>query len=62
MSACGPSAAVKNALLTLACAAALWAQGSAQGVDTQISFLETVVELSRRHALSRIMYLAEKAA
>ena len=35
---------------------------SAQGVDTQISFLETVVEVSRRHALSRIMYLAEKAA
>ena len=33
---------------------------SAQGVDTQISFLETVVELSHRHALSRIMYLAER--
>jgi len=25
---------VKNVLLTFACAAALWAQGSAQGVDT----------------------------
>ena len=35
---------------------------SAQGVDTQITFLETVVELSRRRALSRIMYLAEKTA
>ena len=33
---------------------------SPQGVDTQISFLETVVGLSRRQALSRIMYLAEK--
>ena len=30
------------------------------GVDTQIEFLETVVELSQRHALSRIMYLVEK--
>ena len=33
---------------------------SPEGVDTQISFLEAVVEVSRRHALSRIMYLAEK--
>jgi SAM-dependent methyltransferase len=35
---------------------------SPQEVDTQLSFLETVVEVSRRHALSRIMYLAEKPA
>jgi hypothetical protein len=35
---------------------------SAEGVDTQIAFLETVAEVSRRRALSRIMYLAEKPA
>jgi phosphoethanolamine N-methyltransferase len=33
---------------------------SDEGVDTQISFLETVVEVSRRHALSRVMYLVER--
>lgn len=37
-------------------------QISADGVDTQISFLEAVLEVSRRHALSRMMYLAEKLA
>lgn len=42
--------------------AALEREISVQGVDTQISFLETVLEVSRRHALSRIMYLAEKPA
>lgn len=35
---------------------------SSEGVDTQIAFLEAVLEVSRRHALSRIMYLAEKPA
>jgi SAM-dependent methyltransferase len=35
---------------------------SVQGVDTQIAFLEAVVAVSRRHALSRIMYLAERVA
>jgi SAM-dependent methyltransferase len=35
---------------------------TAAGVDTHIEFLETVAEVSRRHALSRIMYLAEKPA
>jgi SAM-dependent methyltransferase len=35
---------------------------SPQGVDTQIAFLEAVVDVSRRHALSRIMYLAEQPA
>jgi SAM-dependent methyltransferase len=35
---------------------------SSEGVDTQISFLETVAEVSRRRALSRIMYLSEKPA
>ena len=41
-------------------AAELTQRSGAADLERQISYLETIVELSRRRALSRVMYLAER--